>query len=100
MDVRTDIINSVGYYLISFTLDRDSNWSIYINGQYVGQYSQSPFTDKSNANINGSGIPVFGRQLTSEYTRLNLYTFKIYNKALTPQEIQQNYNAQKSRFGL
>ena len=27
-------------------------------------------------------------------------TYKIYNRALTPQEIQQNYNATKGRFGL
>jgi hypothetical protein len=27
-------------------------------------------------------------------------TYKIYNKALTPQEIQQNFNATRSRFGL
>jgi hypothetical protein len=25
---------------------------------------------------------------------------KLYNRALTAQEVSQNYNAQKSRFGL
>lgn len=30
----------------------------------------------------------------------NLYTFNYYNRALTSEEIQQNYNATKSRFGL
>ena len=29
-----------------------------------------------------------------------IFTGKIYNRALTPQEILQNYNALKSRFGL
>lgn len=30
----------------------------------------------------------------------NIYTTQIYNRALTATEIQQNYNTQKSRFGL
>jgi len=30
----------------------------------------------------------------------NIYNYKIYNRALTQEEITQNYNAQKSRFGL
>lgn len=30
----------------------------------------------------------------------NLYNLKVYNRALTPAEIQQNYNAIKGRFGI
>jgi hypothetical protein len=30
----------------------------------------------------------------------NLYFFRMYNRALSPSEILQNYNATKSRFGL
>lgn len=30
----------------------------------------------------------------------NLYTNRIYNRALSSQEVQQNYNATKTRFGL
>jgi len=30
----------------------------------------------------------------------NIYQVKAYNRALSPQEITQNYNALKSRFGL
>lgn len=30
----------------------------------------------------------------------NIYSTKIYNKALSAQEVLQNYNAQKSRYGL
>ena len=36
----------------------------------------------------------------SAFTDGNIYNFKVYNRGLTPQEIQQNYNATKSRFGL
>lgn len=34
------------------------------------------------------------------FMRGNIYTTQIYNRALSPLEVQQNYNAQKSRFGL
>jgi hypothetical protein len=30
----------------------------------------------------------------------NLYNFLVYNKSLSPQEVLQNYNATKGRFGL
>jgi hypothetical protein len=30
----------------------------------------------------------------------NLYSLKVYNRALTAAEIQQNFNATKSRYGL
>ncbi len=30
----------------------------------------------------------------------NIYSFKLYSRALSSQEVRQNYNAQKSRFGL
>ena len=33
-------------------------------------------------------------------SKFNLGEIKIYNRALTPQEVLQNYNATKSRFGL
>jgi hypothetical protein len=36
----------------------------------------------------------------NQYYRGNISNFKAYNRALTPQEIQQNYNATKSRFNL
>jgi hypothetical protein len=34
------------------------------------------------------------------YYRGNISNFKIYNRALTPQEVQQNFNATKSRYGI
>jgi hypothetical protein len=34
------------------------------------------------------------------YLNGNVATVQIYNRALTPTEVLQNYNAQKSRFGL
>ena len=36
----------------------------------------------------------------NRYYRGNISNFKVYNRALTPQEIQQNFNATRSRFSI
>jgi hypothetical protein len=47
------------------------------NNTYIGKY-------------NGSG----------GYFNGNIFSVKVYNRALSPQEVLQNYNATKGRFGL
>jgi len=44
----------------------------------------------------------FGDYKSNTYRMIqgNIYSIKVYNKALTASEIQQNYNALKGRFGL
>ena len=44
----------------------------------------------------------FGDYKSSTFRMIqgNIYSIKVYNKALTASEIQQNYNALKGRFGL
>jgi ABC-type sulfate transport system substrate-binding protein len=54
-------------------------------------------------NTNNFGNRIFrmgGRSTTTFSQDMLLSTFRIYNRALTAQEIQQNYNATKSRYGL
>jgi hypothetical protein len=51
----------------------------------------------SSTYVLGWAIP---RNKTSAYFQGNMYYASIYNKSLTQTEIQQNYNAQRSRFGL
>jgi len=41
------------------------------------------------------GVPSIGAYLNS-----NIYNATIYNRALSSQEVLQNYNATKGRFGL
>jgi hypothetical protein len=71
-----------------------TNASMYINGTLVsGPTARSWNTVANNAQI--------GRQTNGgEYWNGNIAQVSIYNKALTASEIQQNYNATKSRFGL
>lgn len=81
-----------------------ANQRMYINGsQVLSSATTGSITYDTNNTLlavgndwNGSGyntnagVGIQGR----------LSSVKLYNRALTPQEIQQNYNATKGRFGL
>ena len=77
--------------------DRSANFnSLYLNGTYIG--GGSALNTAGTSVYDGGGITFgtlygwkhFGRRAG----------IKIYNKVLTQQEITQNYDATKSRFGL
>jgi len=75
-----------------------SNYSFYINSDSKttyngdnGQALKETINDFRLADTSGAGGTQFEGKISS---------VKVYNRALTPQEVQQNYNATKSRFGL
>jgi hypothetical protein len=76
--------------------------SIYINGilQSTSNITAGTYTGMSNTTV-----PVeIGRQNNtggdSGYLNGNISSVQLYNRALTPSEVLQNYNATKGRFGL
>jgi len=70
-------------------------WS-YSNGGllYINGISQGTKTGGGLLSINSDQI-ILGNRLNG-----GISNFKMYNKALSPTEIQQNYNATKTRYGL
>ena len=91
----TDIPASIN----NITLVRNGSTNIpYLNG--IEQTSRI-FT---NSTVLSSGLYELGyatiRNKTTAYLQGNIYQTSIYNRALTSQEVLQNYNATKSRFGL
>jgi hypothetical protein len=93
----TSINNDNTWRNISVTIPSGSNL---INGYYNGVLVASTtrtLTGSTDINVNltiGTWRE-FGRELNVE-----LSIAKIYNRALSAQEILQNYNATKTRFGL
>ena len=95
----------IGTSWASNVLTLDNNWNnicfirnsgtalIYKNG--VLEY-----TGTSYVASNGSTLYLGTTYSGTEPTNMNLSNFQVYNRALTSSEIQQNYNAQKSRFNL
>jgi hypothetical protein len=72
---------------------------LYINGVLVNSDGQS---GTIATNTNGSSIGVYGGFNGSRgyYYNGSLAICKVYNRALAPNEVLQNYNATKTRFGL
>lgn len=76
---------------INYTFTKNSsNISLYRNGTlvYQGSVGASP----------GSAIYLASMFNGGQRTKLNIYSFKIYNRALSATEILQNYNSTKQRY--
>jgi hypothetical protein len=78
-----------------------SNNKIYINGQNQS-LSQVAGTENASLRSFNSGNGRISSWLFSDvfFIAMDLAQFRVYNRALTSQEIVQNYNATKRRYGL
>jgi hypothetical protein len=77
---------------------RESNTaSCFINNVSTG----TPFSMDVDINLANQNLWLMRSQhTTGQFTNGKIATFSIYNRALSSQEIQQNYNALKGRYGL
>ena len=83
--------------IVQITLTWDgATQKMYMNG--ISKNSQALTGTPQNFSTTTS----FGDDKSTTYRMIqgNIYSIKIYNRALTPQEIRKNYLATKSRFGL
>jgi hypothetical protein len=89
------IINNTINYVVG-TYD-GSTQKIYINGSLNTQrnYTQAPVVDFPSYRVGGWGYDVYSRRLNGK-----IFNLSLYNRALSAAEVLQNFNAQKSRFGL
>lgn len=79
----------------SFTRDSNSiTEKTYLNGQ---ELNETIYTDSNFLNFSNLKVQVNTNGKTGN---AKIESLLIYNRALTPQEILQNYNALKSRFSL
>jgi hypothetical protein len=95
--VRSNFVfDTSSIYHITATYDGTS-LKMYINGNLQDDLLVSGNLDSSSNDIkiarNSSYNP-------SRHLNQNFYNLKIYNRALSAAEIQQNYNALRSRFGI
>jgi hypothetical protein len=83
------------FYITAVKNGSGSSKQVYVNG--VSQGSTGAASGALTANSN---IAIGGNTLDSRYFNGKIANTQIYNRALTATEVQQNYNATKSRFGL
>ena len=91
------VVNGVWYYAaisVSGTISSPVA-NFFVNGT---NYSYS-LSSMSNTPFLGNNHCVGGNFYIAEYFNGNISQVQIYNRALSQQEILQNYNATKSRYG-
>lgn len=89
-DIKSNTwVNYVGTYDFS-------NLKLYRNGVEIASAAET-----STPETNNNSASIGYRVVSNNYAFSGLVSnASIYNKALTPQEIQQNFNSIRSRFGL
>lgn len=88
-----NLVNNTIYYL---TITYNQNiTNMYVNDVFVGSSTARTGTLTSRTNLFLAST--IG---SSEFFNGRIFNTLLYNRALTAQEIQQNYNANKSRYGL
>jgi hypothetical protein len=93
---------SAGIYNIVASINANSQ-TLYVNG--IARATSSINISSNTFNILGRDL-LIGAARDNAGTGIigpfpgNIYTTKIYNRTLSADEVLQNYNAQKARFGL
>ena len=82
------------WYYLAGTYD-GTTFNLYVNNSLVGTR-----TDPSTPTSSGGGIYLMRRWDSADFWYGNLSIANIYNTALTSTQINQNWTALKSRFGL
>jgi hypothetical protein len=79
---------------------KETTQELYINGQYITESAKSPNINYNNTHTLKIGRTVPVGNSWDAASNGNIYSVKIYNRALSAQEVLQNYNTTKTRFGL
>ena len=88
-------------YVLSFTFG-SSTFSTYENGNqtYTVAAASGSLYYGATPQTNIFRLSRDGGSGTGKFLNGKIYTARVYNRALSAQEISQNYNALKNRFGL
>ena len=75
--------------------------SVYMNGALIGTSSPAGMaTTTAVNNISGRNIRIANSAMNNYYNKCDTSIVRIYNKALTPDEVKQNYDANKTRYAI
>ena len=83
-------------YFLQVTVDENGNMRLFINGKLDKTTTSTVHSTRPGLNL------FFGKAAfyNSPFTNFSIGNFKIYNRALTDTEVQQNYKLEKERWGL
>ncbi len=76
-----------------------SGLSMYMNGALIGTSSPVGMTTSTSVNnVSGRNIRISNSALDNYYSKADSSIVRIYNKALSADEVKQNYDANKARY--
>jgi hypothetical protein len=92
--IQSGISATSGYSYVTATLD-GSSIKLYLNGTAIGSttFTGTLYNTTADMSIGAANV-------STRYFNGSIYSAYLYNRALTQQEVLQNYNATKYRFGL
>jgi len=83
--------------IVNITCDASNNLlSTYINGNLIGSISRTGWSSAYHTNLYLGWDPGG----TNEYMLGNFYYFSHYNRVISSNEIQQNFNSLRGRYGI
>lgn len=88
------VLTAGQWYQVVGTFDGTAN-RLYLNGGFVSSTATT-----SAAQSGGAGIRLMRRWDADQYWGGRLGIVRIYSAALTAEQVTQNYNANRSRFGI
>ena len=96
------LLNQWKHYVFEMRSDVSyTNNKIYINGQSQTLSQVASTENTNNRNFNsGNGRISSWLNDNDFHQAMDIAQFRIYNRALTPQEVLKNFNATKMRYGL
>lgn len=92
---NTNLDLSTWYYLMGVRDAGANQVKLYVNGVLVDTDTFAGSHNVKSTTNNFGGVRHLGN-----YTNCNIGTIHVYNRALTAQEIQQNFNALRGRYGI
>ena len=81
------------FHNYSVIYENQSNASLYVDGNFVSNII-------TTLNLQTSGISSIGNWNSGNYWAGDISTAQIYNRALSVQEIKQNFEALRGRYGI
>jgi hypothetical protein len=90
------VSNNIWYYSVGVWVKNTGSMKLYINGELNAQTTHSKKTTITA--VNSERIGDITANNIFEHFNGKIAIAKVYNRALTAQEVLQNYNATKSRF--
>ena len=114
-DMEENIYDNEIYYTV--TLDTSRSYekdgeiyyyqTLYVNGEikYEGGYNKKSWDDFINKNLDDLTHFYIGKSTMTEvnrwhYMKMNAYTFRLYNRALTAEEVKENYDVSVAYHNL